>query len=140
MLINIRILNPDDEALLMQAADGVFDSRPDAQLTRQFIQDKHQHMAIAIHQDRVIGMASAINYSHPDKSPELWVNEVGVCKTFRRRGIGRQLLACLFDHAREIGCQEAWVATELDNKAARGLYRQQNGIEESVVIYSFPLA
>jgi len=139
MTISVRIVSQDDESLLMNAADGVFDSQPDMQLTRQFIQDQHQHMAIAVEQRVVIGMASAIHYSHPDKAPAMWVNEVGVCKAFRRQGIARQLLACLFKHAKTLGCHEAWVATEIDNKAARGLYRKQQGVEESVVIYTFPL-
>jgi hypothetical protein len=30
--------------------------------------------------DTVVGFASAVHYVHPDKAPELWINEVGVAE------------------------------------------------------------
>lgn len=43
---------------------------------------------------------------------------------------------------RELGCVEAWVASELGNPAARALYASVGGVEdaERAVVYVFPLA
>jgi hypothetical protein len=32
----------------------------------------------------VVGFASGVHYVHPDKSPELWINEVGVARSHCR--------------------------------------------------------
>ena len=86
-----------------------------------------------------MGMASALHYVHPDKPNELWINEVGVAPAYQRRGIGKQLLKKLFDRAKELGCREAWVLTEEENSAARGLYAAVGGSQESVVYVTFDL-
>ena len=40
---------------------------------------------------------SAVHYVHPDKlRPELWINEVGVAASHRRRGLGTRLLLAVF--------------------------------------------
>ena len=86
-------------------------------------------------------MASAVHYVHPDKPAQLFVNEVGVAPTHHRRGIGRRLLVALLARGRELGCTEAWVATEPGNTAARALYSTTGGVEdpEPFVLYTFPL-
>ena len=79
-------------------------------------------MAVALDGGQVVGMASAVHYVHPDKPPELWINEVGVAPAHQQQGIGQQLLRALFARGRELGCTEAWLGTEVDNVAARRLY------------------
>jgi len=94
---------------------------------------------VAMLDERVIGMASAVHYVHPDKPPELWVNEVGVAPPYRQQGIGRQLVVALFARARELGCKEAWLGTEESNTAARRLYAAVGGVEETMVYITFEL-
>ena len=84
-------------------------------------------------------MASAVEYVHPDKPPQLWINEVGVAPTHQRRGIGRRLLAAILAHGRALGCTEAWLGTEEDNGSARGLYEDAGASSEPFVLYTFPL-
>jgi aminoglycoside 6'-N-acetyltransferase I len=67
-------------------------------------------------------------------------NEVGVAPEYQRAGIGKRLLLALFALGRELGCREAWVATEHDNAAALGLYAAVGGESESCVICSFKLS
>jgi aminoglycoside 6'-N-acetyltransferase I len=85
-------------------------------------------------------MASAVDYVHPDKAPQLWINEIGVAPTHRRRGVGRRLLDALLAHGRTIGCTEAWLGTEVDNGPARALYEAAGSAAEPFVLYAFPLA
>ena len=135
----VRMLTEADEALLLHADADVFDEQVDPKLAAQFLTDPRHHMAAAILDGTMVGMASAVHYVHPDKPAELWINEVGVARRCQRQGIARQLMQTLFGHAKALGCGQAWVATELDNAAARSLYRSAGGAEEVIAYYTFRL-
>jgi ribosomal protein S18 acetylase RimI-like enzyme len=90
--------------------------------------------------ERVVGFASGVRYVHPDKPPELFINEVGVAPTHQGRGLARQLMHTLMDHGRALGCVQAWVGTEHDNTAANRLYASVGGVPETFVLYAFRLA
>jgi aminoglycoside 6'-N-acetyltransferase I len=140
MPVTVRILGPDDRVVLQHVAPDVFDGPVDARWSAEFLADPRHHLAVAIEDGLVVGMASALHYIHPDKPPELWVNEVGVAPTHQRQGIGRQTLAALLAHARTVGCREAWVLTSADNGAARWMYAAVGGREEeSPVMIAFNL-
>jgi aminoglycoside 6'-N-acetyltransferase I len=96
---------------------------------------------VALVAEQVVGIATGVHYMHPDKTPELWVNEVGVAPSQQGRGIGKALMAALLEHAKTLGCKEAWVLTEEDNQAARRLYARAGGHEEAnrPVCITFPL-
>jgi aminoglycoside 6'-N-acetyltransferase I len=135
----IRMLTEADLPLLLQADEDVFDEAVNPELAAEFLADPRHHMAAAILDGTIVGMASGVHYIHPDKPPALWINEVGVAERCRRQGIARRLIETLLDHASTIGCGEAWVATELDNTPARGLYRSTRGAEEEIVYYTYQL-
>lgn len=135
----VRVLGPADGPALGRVAADVFDGPVDPRWAAEFLADPRHHLAVAVVGGEVVGMASAVHYVHPDKPPELWVNEVGVAGPFRRRGLGRRLLEALFARGRDLGCGSAWLATEPDNAAARGLYAAAGGAEEPVVVYTFRL-
>lgn len=137
--MTIRLLTPADAALLDSADDDVFDNPADARLSAEFLADPRHHLAAAVTDGRLVGFASAVHYVHPDKAPELWINEVGVAPAFQRQGVGRRLLDALFAQARKLGCREAWVLTEEDNSPARALYRAAGGSERTVVYATFDL-
>lgn len=141
MTIEIRILGPGDEAMLANVAPDVFDDPVDNRWSAEFLADSRHHLAVAIDAGRVVGMASALHYVHPDKPPELWVNEVGVAPTYQGHGVGKQLLAALFERGRELECAEAWVLTERTNAPARRLYASLGGREtpEPPVMFEFKL-
>ncbi|HJR58317.1 MAG TPA: GNAT family N-acetyltransferase [Vicinamibacterales bacterium] len=141
MSIEIRLLGAGDEALLRDVAPGVFDDPVQPQLAAEFLADPRHHLAVAREAGRVVGMASAVHYVHPDKAAELWVNEVGVAPTHQRRGLATQLLRALFDAGRSAGCRAAWVLTDRSNVPAMRLYSTLGGIEadEQTVMFEFPL-
>jgi ribosomal protein S18 acetylase RimI-like enzyme len=137
----VRLLGPADAALLDAAGTDVFDRPPQPALVREFLDDPRHHVAAAIAGGRIVGFASAVHYVHPDKPAQLFVNEVGVADSHRRRGLAGRLLGVLLEHGRALGCREAWVATEPDNQAARALYGSAGGREhaERFVMFTFPL-
>jgi aminoglycoside 6'-N-acetyltransferase I len=139
--IEIRILQADDASVLERVADDVFDRQVDPRWTAEFLADPRHHLAVAIDGEVVVGMASGVHYVHPDKPPQLFINEVGVASTHQGRGIGRHVLDALLEHGRELGCSEAWVLTDESNSIARKLYTAAGGLlePEPAVMYTFPL-
>lgn len=135
----IRVLGRGDAHLLDDVAAGVFDEPIDPRWRDQFFADPRHHIAIALLEGRVVGMATGVHYVHPDKPPELWVNEVGVAPPQQRQGIGLRLLRALFEHGRSLGCEDAWLGTEPDNTAARRLYAAAGGKEQPMVYVTFSL-
>jgi ribosomal protein S18 acetylase RimI-like enzyme len=139
MAIEIRLLQAQDAAVLGQVAPGVFDGPVDPRWTREFFADARHHLIVALDAGSVVGMISAVDYVHPDKAPQLWINEVGVAPSHQRRGIGRQLLDAMLAHGRTLGCTEAWLGTEETNAAARRLYESTGATPEPFRIYEFSL-
>lgn len=140
--IAVRVLGPPDGAALDRVAAGVFDGPVEARWWAEFRADARHHLAVALDGDVVVGMASGVHYVHPDKPPELFVNEVGVADAYQGRGIGGRVLRALLDHGRALGCAQAWVLTSPGNAAAVRLYAGAGGraADEPTVLYAFDLA
>jgi GNAT superfamily N-acetyltransferase len=142
MSIEVKVLEPEDAAVLERVAADVFDDQIDARRMEEFRADPRHHLAVAVDGGVVVGFVSAVHYVHPDKPrPELWINEVSVAETHRRHGRGIQLLQCVLDLARGLGFGEAWVLTERENEAAMRLYSTAAGPEAPTdsVMFDFPL-
>jgi len=113
----------------MKVADELFDNPIDPALTKEFLADPRHHLAVAIDDGLVVAFASAVHYVHPDKPPQLWINEVSVAPMHRRQGLGKAVLRALFAVGRAHNCTEAWVLTDRKNAAAMALYRSVGGSE-----------
>lgn len=140
MAIEIRLLGADDAQVLQNVDPDVFDNPVDPAWTARFLSDPRHHIIVAIDAGLVVGMITAVDYFHPDKAAQLFINETGVAESHRRRGIGIRLLHAMLEHGRAIECNEAWVGTESDNIAARSLYERGGGLSEDFVLYSFDLS
>lgn len=141
MNLDVRLLGPDDASVLEHVAPDVFDGTIDPCWTAEFLADTRHHLAVALDADVVVGMASAVHYIHPDKAPQLWINEIGVAPTHRGHGIGRHLLDCLVKRAKELACTEAWVLTGRTNTIAQRLYAGAGGTlpPEECMMYTIPI-
>ena len=148
MRIAIKVLQGGDETILMNIAPEVFDNPINMELTKEFLADPRHHIAVAIDDGLVVGFASGVHYIQPDKPPELWINEVGLAPTHRRRGLGKSVLKALLEVGRVHNCITAWVLTYRTNVAAMALYSSLGGTEgaddsgpaNAMVGYSFTLA
>ncbi|HVX80214.1 MAG TPA: GNAT family N-acetyltransferase [Devosiaceae bacterium] len=140
MAVTLHRLRPGEEAILARVAPEVFDEAVDRdRLARYFAAPGHL-MLLAREGDLVVGQCAAVVHHHPDKPTELYVDELGTASTHRRRGIGRALLAAMFEWGRELGCEEAWLGTELDNEPANRLYRGfAPAADEPMQLYAFRL-
>lgn len=137
--VTIRLLDQTDSAVLENVAADVFDHAIHPRWLAEFLADSRHHLAVALLDGQVIGMASAVHYVHPDKPPELWINEVGVASSHQGCGIGKQLMQTLLAHGRTLGCRESWVLTDAGNLSARRLYESAGGTEHSAILVSFQL-
>lgn len=139
MEYSVCLAGPADAGLFASVHDDVFDGPVDPALLKEYLADPHQHIAVAVVDGVIVGMASGVIYHHPDKPRELFLNEVGVAGPYRRRGIASALLRALLDLAWSLNCSDAWVLTEGDNTPALGLYTALGGTREGhdVVMFTF---
>jgi hypothetical protein len=86
--VSVRVLDRDEVAVLDAVAADVFDGPVDRRWAAEFLADPRHHMAVAVAGGVVVGMGSGVHYVHPDKPPELWVNEVGVAPPYQNRAVG----------------------------------------------------
>jgi len=137
-VVAVRILGPTEHSILEKVAPDVFDDTPKPELSREFLADPRHHLAVAIAEHGlVVGMASGVHYVHPDKDPQMFINEVGVSATHEGQGLGKRLLAALLQRASELGCTEAWTATEPDNARAQALYSKAGGVKDGTPFVMF---
>ncbi len=138
--IELRALGPQDHALLCATPPGVFDHDVTPERARAFLADPANLLVVALERGVVCAMATGTVLTHPDKPPQLFVNEVGVRADRQGRGLGRALMAAVLAEARGRGCAQVWVATDAENAAARALYRGAGGSEtEGVVLYEWEI-
>lgn len=75
-------------------------------------------------ESRILGIASGRVETKPyGRQRWLYVDEVDVCADHRQKGVGKLLMRKLLEIAKEQGCEELWLATEVDNIPANALYR-----------------
>jgi len=117
-MFKIKILSKDDLPLLMNVAEDVFDNPVDESFASEFLDDPRHHIVVAIVDGEVVGFVSAIHYIHPDKPPELWINEVGVALSHQKQGLGKAILREMLQLGKELGCKNAWVLTDRGNRPA----------------------
>lgn len=125
----IQLLGSDDTEVLAKVAEDVFDNPVDPGLSRAFLADPRHHIVAAIDAGVVVGFLSAVDYIHPDKPAELWLNETGVAPTHQGQGLAKAMMLRMLEHGRSLGCGTAWVLTDTTNQAANALYRSAGGVE-----------
>ena len=138
MTITVRLLGADEARVLDNVADDVFDYAVHPRWCAEFFADPRHHLVVALDGDLVVGMASGVHYVHPDKGPELWINEVGVASTHSGQGLGRRIVQTLVEHGKSLGCHEAWVLTSPTNEPAKRMYRAAGAVaDELSVMYTY---
>ncbi len=140
MSFRLRRLMSGDEALLDRVAPDVFDKPVRRDRLEAYLASPGHLMVVALDGDMVVGQCAGVVHLHPDKATELYVDEVGTATSHLRQGIATKMLAELFAWGRTLGCEEAWLGTEIDNVAANGLYRSLGGEATAMRCYEFDLA
>ena len=128
--ISVRLLEPGDEGVVRELAtyDGPGD--PEALLA-----DPRTLLLVAFDGERPVGLVLAheLPRRHGDRA-KLFVYEVDVAESHRRRGIASALLGRLADLACERGIRAGFVFADPGNGPANALYRSAGGATESVTV------
>ena len=124
----IRLLGPDDHALVTQA-QGLFDNPPIADQTRAFLASDRDFLWFAILDEQPVGFVSATSVLHPDKLPNLFVNELETRDGFRRRGIATRLMRTVQGYGKAHDLWPIWLAAEGDDAQAIAFYRSLGDME-----------
>ncbi len=96
-----------------------------------FLAQPNHHLCIAYSDGEPVGFVSGAELTHPDKGTEMFLYELSVDDRFRRRGMGKSLVAALADMARSRGCYGMWVLTDSDNSPAIRTYRSAGASEQN---------
>lgn len=134
--IEIRLLAPGEENVVRALAtyDGLGDAGG-------LLADPRTLFLVAFDGDRPVGFVLAYDLPRRHGDPSnLFVYEVDVVPTHRRRGIASALLARLSEIARERGIRAGFLTTEPDNDAANALYRSVGGTSQPDVLWVFEYA
>ena len=126
----IRLLAPGDERVVRELA--TYDGPGDPET---LLADPRTLMLVAFDGERPVGfvLAHELPRRHGDRA-KLFLYEVDVAESHRRRGIGRALLARLAELARERGIRVGFVLTDHDNGPANALYRGAGGATARAVV------
>ena len=135
MAIELKRMQPGDELDFSEVAPDVFDEPVHPERLEAYLLEPGHLMILAFDDGVVVGQCAAVIHRHPDKVTELYVDEVGTASTHLRQGIATRMVEAMFAWARELGCREAWLGTELDNHAANALYRRFKPDEDEAVQY-----
>jgi aminoglycoside 6'-N-acetyltransferase I len=135
MRFTLRRMQPSDETIFETVAPDVFDEPIHPERMRAYLREPGHIMVLALEGDLVVGQCAGVIHRHPDKTAELYVDEVGTASTHRRLGIARLMMDELFAWGRKLGCEEAWLGTETDNEPAKALYRRYAPKEDETIQY-----
>jgi len=119
------------DAAAVDAARELFDEPPRAAATEHFLSSPGHHLLFAYDDETeidgtavVVGMISGVETTHPDKGTEMFLYELGVAPSARKRGVATELVRALAALAKTRGCYGMWVAVDVDNVAALATYRR----------------
>ncbi|MEM6620529.1 MAG: GNAT family N-acetyltransferase [Pseudomonadota bacterium] len=138
-MVDVGLATRADRAVLL-AARGLFDWPAREDWLDEFLNDPRHHLMLARRGNDLLGFLSAVHYVHPDKAPEIFVNELGVLPPVRRQGIGTRLVAAVCAHGRRLGCACAWVLAD-PKEEALSFYKSLNGQQkgEFIAMFTFDL-
>jgi ribosomal protein S18 acetylase RimI-like enzyme len=124
--------------LLARVAVDVFDEPIVPERLASYLENPANLLILAVSDGVVIGQVAAVLHHHPDKSTELYIDEVGVTPAYQRQGVATKLMEEIIIWGKSLGCEEVWLGTEIDNTAARALYVRYAAAQE-IVMYSWEL-
>jgi len=139
MEVDIVRVGPAETDLLERVAEDVFDDAIDPRRLAAYVAEPGHLMVVAVSGGEVIGQARGMVHRHPDQPTELYIDNLGVTPERRREGVAMRLLDELVAWGRSLGCEEAWVGTEVDNAPARALYEGRGSEAETIVMYAYEL-
>ena len=120
-MFDVFLADPSHARLFDAVHEDVFDGPIIPDCLTSFLADPKQHIVVAMDGPVMVGMCSGMHHHHPDKHPDMWVNELSVAEPWRRQGLATQLIRALRAHGHHLGCREIWVVAD-PTDMAEGFY------------------
>ena len=138
----VRVLQtrPGDEHEVARF-DEAFDYDVYLDQTRSVLADPRHHLLLAYLGPRPAGFVSAVEVFHPDKAPELFLNEIAVVEAAQRHGVALGLDREPEADRTRSRLRERMGAEIREDLAARNLYRTTGGREsdDPSLMYEYDL-
>lgn len=83
----------------------------------------------------VVGQCLSAVQRHPDKAAELYIDDLGVASSHRRRGIATRLVERSIELGRAAGTAVMWVGVDPDNAGAQAFYASMGLAGDAATIY-----
>jgi ribosomal protein S18 acetylase RimI-like enzyme len=129
--VKVLRLGPGDTARLL-AARELFDRPPTEESARAYLADDRNVVFLAVDGPRPIGFVRGTSLRQLGSGrPQMFLYEIGVIASHRRRGVGKSLVSALLEHCRAQGYEEMFVLTDPANTAAVSLYRSTGATTET---------
>lgn len=128
----VRLRSGDEDVVV--SAPELFDHAPTEEWTTRFLLSPGHHLVVAVEGDETVGFVSAVETTHPDKGTEMFLYELGVAPSARKRGVATELVRALAALAETRGCYGMWVAVDVDNVAALATYRRAGAQDETACV------
>jgi ribosomal protein S18 acetylase RimI-like enzyme len=152
-VINVKVIAKDDDLrkLVKEINCAVWDdanemSEYDAEALAEYL-DCQDTIFLACYEvvegvETLVGIASSRLETKPyGRERWLYVDEVDVCADQRRKGAGKTMMKKFLAIAEAAECEEVWLGTEVDNRAANALYRSLNPDDVAQVVgYTYEMA
>jgi len=122
--------------LIKELAGSDADKYPlDSAYIEYYLNQPGCHILVAERSGYIHGVLSySIRPNLYHAGPTCMIEELIVCQPERGRGIGGELLDAAIQRARESGCAEISITTDLDNQSAIRLYRRHGLVDEAVYL------
>jgi aminoglycoside 6'-N-acetyltransferase I len=137
--IDIIRITSENAGLLKRVAADVFDAPIHPKRLKAYLAEPNHFLYVAVRDGEVVAQAAAVIHRHPDTATELYIDNMGVTPALHRQGIASRLMDELFAMGKRLGCEEAWVGTEHDNRPAQGLYEKFGAQGEPFAMYLYEL-
>ncbi|MBA7497760.1 hypothetical protein ES704_00492 [subsurface metagenome] len=104
-----------------------------AENCRNLLNEVNSHILVAEIEGVVVGFVSfTTRKTILHRGLSGLIDELIIAKSYRGKGIGKQLLSSAIEKSRQLGCCEVEVSTEKTNIKARGFYRQYGFTERGM--------
>jgi len=101
---------------------------------QNFLSEANSHILVAEIEGVVVGFLNFMTRKTIlHRGLSALIDELIVAKSYRGKGVGKQLLSSAIEKSRQLGCCEVEVSTEKTNIKAREFYRQCGFTERGVL-------
>jgi aminoglycoside 3-N-acetyltransferase I len=118
-------------ALAFDDAETHLSKKPGDPYLHKLLSQNHFIAIVAIEVDKVVGgLVGYILDKYEQERSEIYLYDLAVAETHRRRGIARQLITVLKNYAQVIGSQVIFVQADREDAPAIKLYRSMGNQNE----------